>query len=570
MRSFRSWWQIFLLCSFAVLLALAWITSRFIGLEQAEQAARAESEHQSSLRLALWRIDSWLGPLLTLEAARPYTEYLENETNGQFDESPGFVLVHFQVDPADQLTSPELMGAVSPEPHSLAAIEHLATVKRIFTDEQVEQCVIESERTQQLLQIRVPESDLAVSLQGSRARSDYELSKRKGAVQKLAEAQNQVLNLYPNQTANGVIRVGTFLPLWFGRPDEATPHLMFVRRVVLGGEDHFQGFLCDWSALHAEMQDQIRDLFPECQMVPVRAELTPTEDPDSELAPDSGSLLATLPASLEAPPQQAGVVGGPAGSTRTILGLSWLAVLGGLAAFGVAFRSTSALAEKRARFAAAVTHELRTPLTTFQMYTDMLAQGMVTDPVQRTEYIETLRDESDRLSRLVENVLAYSQLEQGRRRAQLEEISVGGLIERLAAPLVLRAENTRLGLEIDVESCQNARMRTDVDAIGQILFNLVDNACKYAGTNSGEPLRIECRERGNSFVFELVDHGPGISNEQRSLVFNPFERGARTSDRPGIGIGLALSRGLARDLGGELRLLEGDGPGARFELAIPR
>src|SRR6185503_16178753 len=90
--------------------------------------------------------------------------------------------------------------------------------------------------------------------------------------------------------------------------------------------------------------------------------------------------------------------------TRVTLAVAWLAVAGSLAAVGLALRRTVDLSERRNRFASSVTHELRTPLTTFRLYSEMLADGMVTDAAQRQVYLDTLKSESSRLATLVENV----------------------------------------------------------------------------------------------------------------------------------------------------------------------
>ena len=102
-----------------------------------------------------------------------------------------------------------------------------------------------------------------------------------------------------------------------------------------------------------------------------------------------------------------------------------------ISAVGFTLRSTMALGERRARFASAVTHELRTPLTTFRMYSEMLADDMVKDPAQRATYLSTLRSEADRLSRLVENVLCFARLEDGRYRGRRERVAVSDLLERV-------------------------------------------------------------------------------------------------------------------------------------------
>ena len=110
--------------------------------------------------------------------------------------------------------------------------------------------------------------------------------------------------------------------------------------------------------------------------------------------------------------------------------MAWGAVLLAALAAGLTLRSVIDFGARRSRFASAVTHELRTPLTTFRMYSEMLAEGMVSDPARQIEYHRTLRDESARLAGLVENVLAYAQVEEGRAARRLGTLTLAGLVER--------------------------------------------------------------------------------------------------------------------------------------------
>ncbi len=113
-------------------------------------------------------------------------------------------------------------------------------------------------------------------------------------------------------------------------------------------------------------------------------------------------------------------------------------------------------------------------------------------------------------------------------------------------------------------------MRTDVNVVGQILLNLVDNACKYAGNEEDNSIDVEILEHAGELCMRVHDSGAGVPVEQARLIFSPFERGVNQgSANPGIGLGLSLSRGLARDLGGNLILESGDEPGACFRLSLP-
>ena len=114
-------------------------------------------------------------------------------------------------------------------------------------------------------------------------------------------------------------------------------------------------------------------------------------------------------------------------------------------------------------------------------------------------------------------------------------------------------------------------MLCDASAVEQILFNLVDNACKYAVRGENKALEIEARTAAGRMQLLVRDHGPGISPGQRRRLFQPFRKSADEAARsaPGVGLGLALSRRLARDMGGELQFDNATAEGAAFVLSLP-
>jgi signal transduction histidine kinase len=254
--------------------------------------------------------------------------------------------------------------------------------------------------------------------------------------------------------------------------------------------------------------------------------------------------------------------------------LSLLLVCGCLivAALAVALllHGTLVLSERRGTFVSAVTHELRTPLTTFRLYTEMLTENMVPDESSRRSYLSTLRAEADRLSHLIENVLAFSRLERGRAADRREVVTSRELFDRLGPSLASRA--SQAGMELLVDRAEApARLRTDVSVVGQILSNLVDNACKYAGATSDRRIHLDATVVGPILALEVRDHGPGISRQAARRLFRPFSKSASDAAQsvPGVGLGLALSRRLARVLGGDLRYDPDGQGGARFSLTLP-
>lgn len=123
----------------------------------------------------------------------------------------------------------------------------------------------------------------------------------------------------------------------------------------------------------------------------------------------------------------------------------------------------------------------------------------------------------------------------------------------------------------EANALPSKRVRTDPAAVDQILFNLVDNAGKYAAAAADRRIHIEADSAGRWAVLRVRDHGPGISARDLRCLFKPFRKSAEraATSAPGVGLGLALSRRLARALGGDLRLVRAGGAGAAFELRLP-
>jgi len=228
------------------------------------------------------------------------------------------------------------------------------------------------------------------------------------------------------------------------------------------------------------------------------------------------------------------------------------------------------LSERRGAFVSAVTHELRTPLTTFRMYTEMLAEGMVPTEEKRAEYIGTLKAEADRLGHLVENVLSYARLEGGRGESRMEPVSLGDIISRCSERLSERSAGAGMELVVEPGDAGDIVARTDTGAVEQILFNLVDNACKYASPAEDRRIHLSARKEGGRPVLAVSDHGPGVSRSEARKVFRPFSKSAKdaANSAPGVGLGLSLSRSLAREMGGDLKIESAPGGGARFDLYL--
>ena len=247
--------------------------------------------------------------------------------------------------------------------------------------------------------------------------------------------------------------------------------------------------------------------------------------------------------------------------------MSWTAALIALAATMWLVRGVMRLSERRASFVSAVTHELRTPLTTFRLYSDMLESGAVKED-RRSEYLRVLSREADRLTHLVENVLAFSRIERGNARSKVRNIDADELLENMRERFESRLESAGLHLALDIPP--GLRVRADQAAVEHILFNLIDNAAKYAAASDPPVVTISATRARGTVSLRIRDHGPGVPPSEARRIFRPFHKSAHEAaeTKPGVGLGLALSRRLAQEQGGELTFSPTE-QGACFELRLP-
>lgn len=349
---------------------------------------------------------------------------------------------------------------------------------------------------------------------------------------------------------------GDLKPMWLEQ------ELLLVRSAMLDGKARVQGVWVDWEKLRGQLLGAVTDLLPHASLAPALADA-------AKLDP---SALVTLPVKLTAGAISLPVINGWSALQRA-LAIAWICLAAAAVAIALVLHRAMLLSERRGAFVSAVTHELRTPLTTFQLYSEMLADDMVPDATKRKEYLRTLCDESTRLTHLVENVLAYSRIERGRTAARVERVTIADLIARIEPRLSRRCTEADLTLAVALPDAV-AALNMNVDALGveQILFNLVDNACKYAAPSSNpRTLHLDVSAEPSRITFRIRDHGPGISKQQQKRLFQPFEKSATDAahSAPGVGLGLALCRRLAREMGGDLTLEKSDG-GACFALRLPR
>ncbi|MEX2315739.1 MAG: HAMP domain-containing sensor histidine kinase, partial [Pirellulales bacterium] len=390
--------------------------------------------------------------------------------------------------------------------------------------------------------------------------ADYEDRNRRiqsMAQQGMFEQRQQGNYAVPNQsvTNDSNTQIGVSRPVWIGE------RLVLARRVEQAGKTLVQGCWLDWPKLKTRLLAEAVDLMPGADLVPV-----PTD-----IDVDPGRMLAGLPVRLvmNGTPAAASAI---SPTLRWALWIGWGALVLAAGAAAALLGGVMALSERRASFVSSVTHELRTPLTTFRMYSEMLARGMVPDAQRRQEYLHTLQREAERLTHLVENVLAYARLERGRRPNATDRPTPATLLDRIGPRLAQRAEHAGMVCEIEVNpSAADLAFTTDQGVVEQILFNLVDNAAKYACTADDRRIHVAADRNGRWLEFTVCDHGPGMPPRRRPSRIRPFAKSAEESAEtaPGVGLGLALCARLARQLGGRLEIASAADGGAIVSLFLP-
>jgi signal transduction histidine kinase len=264
----------------------------------------------------------------------------------------------------------------------------------------------------------------------------------------------------------------------------------------------------------------------------------------------------------------------PASAARRTLHVA-LAALGmvvllGLAAIYQSVRSVVDLSERRSRFVSAVTHELKTPLTNIRMYAEMLEQGMAATPEREQVYLGIIGSESARLSRLINNVLELSRLEQKQRSVHLQP----GRLEEVFAEVhsIMAPKLEQDHFELILPAGPMPECRYDREAMVQVLINLIENSIKFGHDAPLRRITIAVDVRDAWVYIAVTDTGPGIPQHALKHVFDDFYRAddALTRTTGGTGIGLALVKKLAEAMGGRVRAANHkDGPGCTFTLSLP-
>lgn len=558
MRNRNCWiWIAFTCCACLVAAAMLWLTRSVIHTERERAIAEIRAELQERVRLSLWRMDSLGASLLLEENAIPAQLFLNKPDT----------------------TLPDLARFQSPDG---AAIRGTGNSEALaLCGELLPGLVTDAKRREDKLEDKgeTKQNDISkdyVAPPQSKVRGGAEMQEAANIVEKanrdrwLSDAiSNQQRFSYGETQATGKLSepspevgghllndneltdpIGNFKPIWF------EGSLFLVRRGIT--MTYFtQGILIDDRKLRELLLTEARQDLPEAELAKV------------ENGHGDSLILASFPFKLI--PGNIGVAPGSIPQTISIsLLVGWLAVLVALLAACFLIANVMKLSERRASFVSAVTHELRTPLTTFRLYSDMLSSNAVREE-KRPAYLNVLSREADRLSHLVENVLAFSKVERGSARSTVAEVELTGLLESFRERFASRLDAA--GLSLRMEHGEPVRVKLDASLLEHILFNLIDNAAKYAGSSDTPEVSLEARATRDKITITVADHGPGISGPECRRIFRAFHKSAEQAaeTKPGVGLGLALSKRLARAMGGSLKCVGRDDgkSGAVFILDLP-
>ena len=256
------------------------------------------------------------------------------------------------------------------------------------------------------------------------------------------------------------------------------------------------------------------------------------------------------------------------GWTALILGL---VLIGGVVMLFQLGARQLALNQQQQDFVSAVSHELKTPLTSIRMYGEMLREGWV-DEARKRSYYDFIFNESERLSRLINNILQLARMKRNEQAPCREMTKVGAVLEDNRSRLESQLENAGFAFDFDcTDAAKQASINIDCDWFTQVLINLVDNAIKFSRDAGQKRVCLACRiSSDDRVVISVRDFGPGVAKDQMRKIFKLFYRSENelTRETIGTGIGLALVAQLVGAMGGEVDLVNCE-PGVEFRLMFP-
>jgi signal transduction histidine kinase len=219
-------------------------------------------------------------------------------------------------------------------------------------------------------------------------------------------------------------------------------------------------------------------------------------------------------------------------------------------------------------FLAAVSHEFRTPLTSMRHLSEMLESGRIASDEKRQQYYGLLRINSERLLRIVENVLELRRLDDPAQSYRTESLDCAMLIEYITRDFEKSVHEAGVSVNLDIQA-RPAMISGDTDALRRAIWNVMDNAVKYSPGST--VVRVELARGTDDFLIRVIDRGVGVPKSEMTKVFQPFRRGsaAKATGAPGTGLGLSMTQRILRAHGGRVDLHSEPGAGTTVSLVLP-
>jgi signal transduction histidine kinase len=250
-----------------------------------------------------------------------------------------------------------------------------------------------------------------------------------------------------------------------------------------------------------------------------------------------------------------------------LLGCVLLLLASGTYFTGRILRRELEIGRMQSDFISAVSHEFRSPLTGIRQLSELLVRDRVSSDERRREYYGRIAEESDRLARVVDNILDFSAIESGRKRLEVQPIDTSAWLRSLAERYRHRRGEAAASLEVRIPEI--GVVLGDVEALTSAVDNLVDNAIKYSPND--HPIRFSADQRGDTVLISIEDSGIGIAPEDRPHIFERFYRGTTDATRVarGTGIGLSLVDHIVRAHRGRVDVVSHPGRGSTFTIVLP-
>ncbi len=253
-----------------------------------------------------------------------------------------------------------------------------------------------------------------------------------------------------------------------------------------------------------------------------------------------------------------------------LAGLALTALLIGVSSYVTARAVVRELAVARLQsdFVSAVSHEFRTPLSTMRQMSELLADGRVPGEERRQQYYEDLRHESERLNRLVENLLDFGRMEAGAREYRFEDIDTAAFVRSVVEEF--GHEAAERGYRVEISAADHVPpIGADREALSRALRNLLDNAVKYSP--DVKSIWVDARSEGGHVRLSVRDEGVGIPTDEQPRIFDKFVRGASAKQAgiKGTGLGLAMAQRIVAAHGGTISVTSEVGKGSTFTIALP-